>query len=81
MVRVGLGRGLEQEIVDHGLVGVGEIGEGGRQREHHVEVGHGQQLGFALCEPVPGRRALALGAMPIAAGNGRRPLPALWANP
>jgi hypothetical protein len=46
-----------------------------------VEVRHGQQLGFALCEPVPGRRALAFGAMTIAAGNGRRPLPALWADP
>jgi hypothetical protein len=30
-----------------------------RQREHDVEVGHGQQFGLAIREPVPGRRALA----------------------
>jgi hypothetical protein len=47
----GLGRCLEQEIVDHGLVLVGDVGDRAWQREHHVEVRHGQQLGFALGEP------------------------------
>ena len=37
----GLGRGLEQQIVDHGLVLVGDIGDRSRQREHDVEVGTG----------------------------------------
>ena len=37
-----LGRGLEQQIVDHRLVLVGDIGDGGRQREHHMEVRHRQ---------------------------------------
>ena len=32
----------------------------GRQREHDVEVGHGQQFGFPVREPVPGRGALTL---------------------
>ncbi len=63
-----LGRGLEQQIVNHRLVLVGDIGDGGRQREHHVEVRHRQQLGLALGEPLLGRRALALRAMPVAAG-------------
>ena len=46
-----LSRGLEQEVVDHRLVLVGDVGDGCRQREHHVEVGHRQQLGLALGEP------------------------------
>jgi len=77
----GLGRGLEQDVVDHGLVLVGDVGDLGRQREHDVEVRHRQQLGLARGEPFPCRRSLAFGAMPVATGNGRRPLPVLWANP
>jgi hypothetical protein len=34
----GVGRGLEQQIVDHGLVLVGDVGDRCRQREHDVEV-------------------------------------------
>jgi hypothetical protein len=64
----GLGRGLEQEIVDHGLVLVGDVGDRRRQREHHVVVGHWQQLGLALGQPLPGCGSLALRAMAIAAG-------------
>jgi len=30
----GLGRGLEQEVVDDGLVLVGDVGDGRRQCEH-----------------------------------------------
>ena len=41
---------------------------GRRQREHHVEVRHRQQLGLALGQPFLRRRALALRAMPVAAG-------------
>ncbi len=64
----GLGRGLEQEIVDRGLVGERDGGDGRRQGEHHVEVRHGQQIGLALGEPALRRRALALRAVPVAAG-------------
>jgi hypothetical protein len=73
MLRIGgdrqhrLGRDLEQKIVDHGLVLVGDVGDGRRQREHHVIVRHRQQIGLARGEPVLCRRALTLRAMPVAA--------------
>ena len=63
-----LGRGLEQDVVDDGLVLVGDVADRGWQREDHVVVGHGQQLGLAVGKPFLCCRALALGAMPIAAG-------------
>jgi len=34
----GLGRGLEQDVVDHGLVLVGDVSDLRRQREYDVEV-------------------------------------------
>ena len=40
-----------------------------------------QEVGLAFGQPLLRRRALALRAMPVAAGNGRCPLPALWAKP
>ena len=43
----GLGRD-QQEIVDHRLVLVGDVGDLGRQREYQVEVRRRQQLGLAL---------------------------------
>src|ERR1700736_5611914 len=63
----GLGRSLEQEIVDDRLVVIGDVAERRRQREHDMEVRHGQQIGFARGKPVLCRRALALRAMPVAA--------------
>jgi hypothetical protein len=36
-----------------------------------------QQFRLALFEPLPRRRGLTLRAVAVAAGNGRRPLPAL----
>jgi len=63
----GLCRRLEQEIVDHRLVLVSNVGDRTWQREHQVEVGHGQQLGLALGEPFLGSCTLALRAMPVAA--------------
>ena len=76
-----LGGGPEQEVVDGGLVGKRDRADCRRQGEDDVVVGNRQQLRLAFGEPLPSRRALAFRAMPIAAGNGRRPLPALWANP
>jgi hypothetical protein len=38
----GLGRRLEQEIVEHSLVLVRDVGDGRGQREHKVEVADGQ---------------------------------------
>ena len=63
----GLGRCLEQQIVDRGLVLVGDIGDRPRQRKHQVEVWHGQQFGLALGEPLLGGGALTFGAMSVAA--------------
>ena len=81
IVSMRLGGGPEQEVVDDGLVLEGDVGDLGRQREDDVEVGDRQQFGLALGQPLRAARALALRAMPVAAGNGRRPLPALWADP
>jgi len=63
-----LGRGLEQQAVDDGLVLVGDVADRGRQGEDQVVVGHGQQLGFPLGQPFLGGDGLALRAMPVAAG-------------
>ena len=63
-----LGRCLKEQIVDHGLVLIGDVGDGPRQREHHVIVRHRQELGLARREPFLRCGALALRAMPIAAG-------------
>jgi hypothetical protein len=63
----GLGRSLEQDVVDSRLVLVGDVGDLGRQREYDVEVRHRQQLGLALGKPRACCRPLALGAMPVAA--------------
>ena len=62
----GLGRSLEQEIVDHGLVLVRDVRDRAGQRVDDVEVWRREQLGFPLFQPLPRRRALALRAMPVA---------------
>ena len=64
-----LGTRLEQEVVDHGLVLVGDGADPRRQREHDVEVRHLQQLGLARLQPLTGLAALALGAMAVAAAE------------
>jgi hypothetical protein len=62
------GRRLEQNVIDRRLVLIGNVGDGCRQREHEVIIGNGQEFGFALGEPRPGRRALTLRAMTVTAG-------------
>jgi hypothetical protein len=76
-----LGGRPKQEIVDHRLVLIRDIADRRRQCEHDVEVRHGQKLRRSRRHPLTRRRALALRTVPFAAGNGRRPLPALWADP
>src|ERR1700720_4431569 len=49
------------------LVVVGDVADRRRQREDHMVIRGGQQLGLALGQPSPRRRALAFRAMPIAA--------------
>ena len=62
-----LGRGRKQQSIDLGLVLVGDRADCGWQREHHVEVRHRQQFGFARRKPRLGGRPLALGAVPVTA--------------
>ena len=50
----GVGRRFEQEIVDHGLVLVGDVGDRRWQREHHMEVRHREEFGLAFGEPLLG---------------------------
>ena len=63
----GLARGLEQQIVDHRFILIGEVSDWCREREDDVEVGHRQELGLALGKPLLCRCGLAFVAMPIAA--------------
>ena len=55
----GLGRGFEQQVVDHRLVLIGDVGDLRRQRVHHMKVRHRQEIGLALGQPLAGRSALA----------------------
>jgi hypothetical protein len=75
-----LGRRLEQQIVDGGLVLERDVGDLRRQREDDVEVSDRQQVGLARGEPGARGGPLALGTVPVAAANGNFPLAALWAN-
>ena len=63
-----LRRGFKQQVVDCGLVLIGDIGNLAWQAEHHVKVRHRQQLCLAFGQPLLCRRPLALRAMPVAAG-------------
>ena len=63
-----LGRRPEQDVVDHLLVLIRQVGDRSRHREDHVVIWYAQQLGLALGQPLPGSRALALGAVAVAAG-------------
>ena len=63
----GLRRRLEEEVVDDRLVAEGDGGDLGRQREDDVEAADRKKVRLALGQPGTRRRALALGAVPIAA--------------
>ena len=62
----GLGCGLEHEIVDHGLVLPGDVGDLGGDSEHDVVILDGQQVALSFGQPLFGGGALALWAMPVA---------------
>ena len=63
----GLRRCLEQQVVDDRLVAESDGGDLGWQREDDVEVAYREQVRLALSQPGARRRALALGAVPVAA--------------
>jgi hypothetical protein len=54
------GRRAEQQVVDHRLVLVGDWRDLGGQREDHVEIADGQQIGLAGRKPILRRRTLTL---------------------
>src|SRR4051795_6440307 len=64
----GLGRGLEQDVVDHGLVLQGDRRHRRRQGEDDMKIGDGQEFGPAIGQPLQPRETLALRAVPVAAG-------------
>ena len=70
MLRIGgdrqqrLGRCLEQQVIDHRLVLVSDVGDRGRQGEDEMEVGHGQEIGFVAPPASPLRR------LPDTSGSG-----------
>jgi hypothetical protein len=68
-----LGRCVEQQVVDRGLVVERDVSDLGRQGEDDVEVSHRQQIGLALGQPRARGSALAFGAMPVAAAVVRDP--------
>ena len=59
---------LNSRSPDDGLVVERDGADRRRQGEDDVIVGNRKQLRLAVVEPLPRRRGLALGAMPIAAG-------------
>ena len=52
----GLGRGLEQQIVDHRLVVISDVTDRCRQGEHEIGSNRRQEVGLAVLQPAPGRR-------------------------
>ena len=71
---------MEQQVIDRGLVVESDVGEFGGNAANDVEVSDRQQVGLTLGQPGACGGTLTLGAMPVAAANGRRPLAALCAN-
>src|SRR5690606_17726759 len=63
-----LGCGLEQKVVDQRLVLERYVGDLGWQCEDDVEVSDGQEIGLPFGKPCACSGALALGAVPVAAG-------------
>src|SRR5215472_16276220 len=64
----GVGGGFEQQVIDDRLILIGDVGDRSRQREDDMEIGHGQQFGLAVGQPLLGSSGLTLWAMAIAAG-------------
>src|SRR5262249_1691361 len=70
----GVGRCLHEQVIDHGLVLIGDVAELGRQGINHMKILDRQQFGLALGEPPAGGGALTLWAVAVATtvvGDGR----------
>jgi hypothetical protein len=64
----GLGGDFEQQVIDDRLVLIADVGDRSWQGEHDMEIGHRQEFGPAVGQPLFGSGGLALGAVPVAAG-------------
>src|SRR4051812_48852233 len=64
----GLSGQIKQQAIDQRFVLIGDLGNRSRQREYHMVVLHRQQIALPRLEPAARSRALALGAMAVAAG-------------
>ena len=64
-----LGRRVEQQVIDRGLVVERDVGDLGRQGEDDVEVSDRQQVGLTLGQPRARPGALALGLPTIGQGK------------
>ena len=62
----GLGGCLHEQVVDHGLVLIGDAAQLRRQGVNHMKILDRQQFGLALGEPPARGSALALWAVPVA---------------
>ena len=63
----GLSSGAEEDVVNLARVLKCQASDLRGQREHDVEIGHGQKFGFTLREPARASLGLALGAVPVPA--------------
>ncbi|SAL88896.1 integrase catalytic subunit [Caballeronia choica] len=66
----GFGGYIKQQAVDHRLVVPGDRTDRGGQREDHVVILHGQQIGLTCFEPPVCGARLALWAMAVPTRNG-----------
>ena len=64
----GLRARLEQQVIDDLLVLIGDGGDLSRQGEDDMKIPDRKQFGLAVGQPVARRRALAFGAVAVAAG-------------
>lgn len=63
----GLGGGVKQDLVDHGLVLVRDRGDLLGQCEDHVEIVDGNEVGLTVFQPLRAHQGLTLRTVPIAA--------------
>src|SRR5215467_10514999 len=62
----GVGRCLHEQVIDHGLVLIGDVAELGRQGINHMKILDRQQFGLALGEPPARGGGLTLWAVAVA---------------
>ena len=65
----GFGGGAKQQVVEQALIAEGEGCQWLRQGEDDMRIGDRQQTGGLPAEPAIASRGLALGTMPVAAGE------------